>query len=165
MTIEEYKKEMDKARTRLKQYNARCAAIANLPGEIRLLELKSSSIRSATTDGEPIHGGGNRREEILAANIDRRAELQRNLERAQIEVDNADRAMSTLTAEQQHILQVMHVNRQRGAAERLRREMGLDDVRSVYKMEAGIIERFLLALNGTVKPTHKVKVRTVTEGK
>lgn len=159
MTEVEYKDEKAAARRMLRSYNSKCAAIANIPGQIRLLELKATSIRSATSDAAPARGGGNNREEALNANIDRRERLKSQLEAAELSVEIVDRAMASLTPTQQHILQLMHINRHRGNVERLRRELGFEDKRSVYKQEDLCIEAFLVALNNSERPRTNVKVR------
>ena len=145
MTEQEYRNEKFAARRLLRSYQGRNASIDNLADAIRILELEAATIKSATTDSTPVQGGGNGREERLNANIDRRDELKNRLERAKRTVQIVNRALDTLTPDEQHILEVMHIYRQRGATERLRREFNYEDKSAVHKRENRALEHFALA--------------------
>ena len=67
------------AADKLKNYEAHKQALECLPKEIRRLESAYIGIRSATTDGTPISGGGSTREDSMLSNIVHRDELKRRL--------------------------------------------------------------------------------------
>ena len=60
---------------KLKNYEARREALENIPKEIKRLESAYAGIRSATTDGTPVSGGSNTREDSMLSNIVHRDEL------------------------------------------------------------------------------------------
>ena len=146
MTEDEYKDEIRSARQLLNNYQALSASIESLTDTIRILELDAVSIKSAVSEQTPVQGGGNLREERLNANIVRRDELKRRLEKAELSVKIVNRALSTLNADERHILEVRYISRQRGGAERLRREFGYWDKSAVYKRENRALEHFALAV-------------------
>ena len=53
------------AKEKLRRYNAMRLATINIPQELERLEIDARSIRSAKTDGTPVAGGGNKREEAV----------------------------------------------------------------------------------------------------
>ncbi len=65
---------------KLKNYEAHRAALENIPKEIKRLELAFAGIRGAATDGIPVSGGGNRREDAILSNIVRRDKLEQRKE-------------------------------------------------------------------------------------
>lgn len=145
MDNEYYKDACTKARVLLRTHLGRSAAVENLPLTIKLLELKYTGIRSASTDQTPVQGGGNTREEALNANIMQRDKCKAALEEAKLAVEITNRALSTLTEEEQHVLEVMYITRQRGAAQRLREEYCFQNDSSVYKIRDRALDKFVLA--------------------
>lgn len=140
-----------KAIDKLKDYTAKQAAIINIPREISMLKSEAESIRSARTDGTPVIGGGNAREEMLLSNIVHRNELEAMLKRAKIAVKIVDTALDAIAEEEQYILGKMYINRTKGAPEQLREEYGLEDVRSVYKRADKALLHFTLAIYGVTE--------------
>lgn len=136
---------------KLMNYAVNKAALKNLSDEIRKLESEACSIKSATTDGTPVRGGGSGREERLLSNIVRREELKAMLKRAALEVRMVDRGLSVLTPEERHILDVMYVIREKGYIDRLMEEYDLADERSVYKKAYKPLLRFTKAMYGVDK--------------
>ena len=68
---------------KLRNYDVHKQAIESIPMEIKRLEVKYTSIRSATTDSTPVSGGdGSIREDALLSNIVHRDELKRRLKEA-----------------------------------------------------------------------------------
>ncbi len=66
---------------KLRQYEAKKQALTSIPTEIARLESSMRSIRSATTDGTPVQGGGSAREDMMLSNIVHREELGRRWKR------------------------------------------------------------------------------------
>lgn len=137
-----------KAIDKLKDYTAKQAAVINIPQEILMLKSKAESIRSATTDGTPVVGGGSAREEMLLSNIVRQEELTAMLKRAKISVKIVDNALDAISEDERYVLEKMYINRSKGAVERLQDEYGLEDARSVYKRADKALTHFTLALYG-----------------
>ena len=135
---------------KLKEYNARKQAIASIPVEIAQLESAVRGIRSASADGVAISGGGSGREDMLLSNICKREELRRSLSTAKAWVSQVDAAMRVLDQEERLILDRFYVSSQKGAAERLACDLGVD-VKTVYHRKDAALRRFTIALYGAVE--------------
>ena len=140
-----YKTMCVAARALLRDYIGRSASIDNLPEVIRLLELKYISIRSATTDQTPVQGGGNKREDALNANIEKRERCVRALEEAKIATRIVNRALDTLTEKERHLLEVKYITHQRNATQRLMQEYHFADESSVHRLCNRALDHFVLA--------------------
>lgn len=139
------------AKSLLRNHLGRSAAIDNLPDVIRLLELKYVSIRSAITDQTPVQGGGNQREEMLNANIERRERCKRALEEAKLATKIVNRALGTLTDKERHILEVKYISHTRRSTQRLMQEYCFADESSVHRLCNRAIEHFALAAFNATK--------------
>ena len=136
---------------RLNKYQARQTALESLTEQIKTLEQNYTAIRSATTDGTPTHGGHeNKREEMLIGNIATREELQCNYEIAAHEVEITEKALATLTQEQQRILYKFYIMRNRGHVEDLCQELCVEKSR-VYTLKDEALKKFTIACYGVVE--------------
>lgn len=132
---------------KLKQYEAKKQALNSIPMEIDRLELAMKSIRSATADGTPVSGGGSGREDMLLSNIVHREELERSLEQAQKWVDLVDAGLEILSEEERLVLDRFYINPEKGAADRLAGDLGID-VKTVYKRKDAALRKFTISLYG-----------------
>ena len=132
---------------KLRLYEAKKNAIQSIPEEISRLEIAMESIRSATSDGTPVAGGGSRREDMLLSNIVHRGELERSLEEAQKWVALVDAGLEILTKEERLLLDRFYIHPGRGVAERLAEELNLD-VKTVYRRKDAALRRFTISLYG-----------------
>lgn len=137
----------NEAMEKLRRYNAMRQAAQNLPQEIYRLEQDAASIRSARTDGTPVKGGTNGREKWLLDNLVVRQELQENLRQTNRWLTTADRALHSLTAEEQLILHRMFILPEKGCLERLQNELGVEQS-TIYRKRDKALERFTIALYG-----------------
>lgn len=142
-------KELSIAINRLRDYSARKMALETIPEELKALELQYGAIRSATTDSEPVQGGTNRREDMLVGNIIKRDNLKRNFEIAKMETAITEKALAVLNKEEQRILELFYMNRQRGYIERLCSELFVEKTK-LYDMKSEALRKFALATCGTV---------------
>lgn len=133
------------SREALRAHAANLAAVSSLPDEIRRLDLALTSARTSRPDALPSGGGEHDRLERL---IVRRDELALRLEMAELTVRSVERALDALRPDERHILEVMDIYRQRGAAARLAAELYYSDASTVYKLEARALDRFALAMYG-----------------
>lgn len=138
------------AKDKLRNYSARRTALENIPEEIRRLEARATGIRSASADGTPVRGGGNGREDMLLSNIAERDELHLQLKNAQKWVENVDRAMTTLTAEERLVLERLYIYPAMGNVDRLCGELGIEKS-AVYERRDKALRRFTLAYYGAVE--------------
>ena len=132
---------------KLAQYEAKKQSLRNIPDEIARLESAMRGIRSATSDGSPVKGGGSGREDMYLSNIVLREELERSLEQAQKWVNLVDAGLSLLSVEDRKILDRFYMNPVRGAADRLAEELYMD-VKTVYRRKDGALRRFTISLYG-----------------
>lgn len=135
---------------KLRCYAARKNALVSIPQEIRELEDAFAGIRSATTDGTPVHGGGSSREDMLLSNIAHRDELERSLRQAKGTVAIVERGLSVLDAEERLVLDRFYIHPARGNADRLCEELGIEKA-SVYRRKESALRRFTIALYGAVE--------------
>lgn len=135
-------------RDKLSDYPRQLNAVETLPDEIRRLESEYTSLHGAVYDDTPVQGGGTPYEDKLLRNIILRGDTERQLQRARLAVEFVESALNTLTHEERHIVDVMYISRQRGATERLRQELGLEDERSVYKRVDKILKKLTIAMYG-----------------
>lgn len=143
----DWKKE---AIDKLRQYTAKKQSLKSIPEEIKRLESEMANIRSAIGDGTPMQGGGSRREDMLLNNIVRREELERTLDQAKIWVDLVDAGMEILNDTERLVLDRFFVHPERGAADRLAGDLGID-VKTVYHRRDAAIRRFTISLYGAVE--------------
>lgn len=137
----------NEAMERLREYEAKKRAVRCIPEELAALEAASVKLRGAVVDGTPVRGGGSGREDALLNNIVKRQELQENLERTHKWLALTDTALGTLTPEDRQVVERFYIYPERGAAERLVAELGLE-VRTVYRRRDEALRQFTIALYG-----------------
>lgn len=132
---------------KLKNYEAHREALENIPKEIRRLESAYAGIRSATTDGTPVSGGGNTREDSMLSNIVHRDELKRRLKEARLWVAQVDKALSVLDDEERLVLDRFYIHRAKGNVGELCERLNLEKT-AVYDRRDKALRRFTIALYG-----------------
>lgn len=138
-----------KAINELQTLNARRAALKNIPGQIADLESRMAGIRSAALDGTPVKGGGSGGEEAHLNNIVARDDLNASMENTKKSVARIDEALSALTPEENKLLERFYIFPERGAADRLAGEFGID-VKTVYKRNNAALLKFTKAMYGDI---------------
>lgn len=137
--------DRQRAREVLRAHRYNLAAVAALPDEIRRVDLALTSASVSNPEKLP---GGNGENDRLERLIVRRDELALRLEMARLAARAVQRALDALTPDERHILDVMDIDRQRGAPARLAEALHYSDVSTVYKLEARALDRFALAMFG-----------------
>lgn len=140
-----------KAIDKLRGYTAQKASLNTLPEEIARLESEAYSIKSATSDGTPVKGGGSGREDRLLSNIVQREEHKMMLERAQKSVSGIERGLSVLDKDERRILERMYIFPEVGAVQRLMDEYGLVETSSLYKRANKALHHFTVAMYGATE--------------
>lgn len=135
------------AMEKLQKYDAMRQATANIPEELKRLELAETSIRSATTDAAPVKGGGNKREDAVLGILVQKEELRLALEQAKIWLASTNRALGTLTPEERLVLHRFYIFPEKGSVDRLCGELGVEQS-SVYRKRDRALHKFTLALYG-----------------
>lgn len=135
------------ATDKLRRYDAMRVATLNIPAEIKRLEHEYTAIRSAKADGTPIHGGTSVREDAIINNIVERQELEAAIKNAKAWVEIVDRAMKSLRKEERLILHRMYIYPEKGAVERLSKDLGVE-YSSIYRRRDKALKTFTIALYG-----------------
>lgn len=138
------------AADKLKCYEAKLTSFERSRAELLRLEDEMTRIRSATTDGTPVSGGTNTREDAMVNNIVRREELQLAVKEAKAWVKIVDSGLAVLDEEERHILDRFYIHRAKGNVERLCEELHLEKTR-VYELKDKALRHFTLALYGVVE--------------
>lgn len=137
----------NEAMDKLRQYEARKNSLKSIPAEIHQLKDALTGIRSATSDGTPIQGGGSGREDALLSNIVKQEELERSLRMARTDVELVYAGLECLNDEERLILDRFYIHPQKGAAERLSCDLNLD-VKTVYRRKDAALRHFTISLYG-----------------
>ena len=132
---------------KLKNYEAHREALENIPKEIKRLESAYAGIRSATTDGTPVSGGGNTREDSMLSNIVHRDELKRRLKEARLWVAQVDKALAVLDDEERLVLDRFYIHRAKGNVGELCERLNVEQA-TVYRKRDSALRRFTIALYG-----------------
>lgn len=133
---------------KLKNYEAHKLALESLPKEIRRLESSFAGIRSATTDGTPVSGGGgSTREDVMLSNIVHRDELKRRLKEARLWVSMVDKALAVLDDEERLVLDRFYIHQVKGVIEDLCGRLNVEKA-TVYRRRDNALRRFTIALYG-----------------
>lgn len=135
---------------KLKHYEAHKKALDSLPEEIKRLEIGYQGIRSATTDGTPVSGGGNTREDSMLSNLVHRDELWRRLKDAKLWVSQVDRALGVLSEEEYQVLEYFYIHQAKGAVRSLCDRLNVEQS-TVYRKRDAALRHFTLALYGVTE--------------
>lgn len=138
------------AESKLRDYGVREQSLESVTERITQLNLEMSCVRSATTDGTAVHGGGNGRENALINNIAERDELQRAKQLTTEWLEWVNGALTVLSDAERDLLDKFYVNRQKGHVERLCEEMNLEKAQ-VYRRKDAALRKFTLLLYGVTE--------------
>lgn len=137
------------AMNELREHNARRQALKNIPSKIAELEAAMTAIRSGTSDGTPVSGGGSGRENALLNNIVSRQLLQKSLQETAEAVKRVDGALAALTADDRRILECIFINPRKGAVSQLSSELNIEE-KTVYNRRNDALYRFAKAMFGEI---------------
>ena len=138
------------AADKLRNYEAHKQALENLPKEIKRLESSYTGIRSATTDGTAVSGGGSTREDAMLSNIVHRDELKRRLKEARLWVSMVDKALAVLDDEECLVLDYFYIHRAKGNVGELCERLNVEQA-TVYRKRDSALRRFTIALYGVTE--------------
>ena len=131
----------------LQAYNARRQALENIPARIAELEEALTAIRSSTSDGSPVKGGGSGREDALLNNIVARDNLKASLERTKEAVERTERGLRALNDDDRRILECFFISPRKGAATQLASELRIEE-KTVYNRRNNALHLFQIAMSG-----------------
>lgn len=124
---------------KLRDIPARRASIVNIPEQIKMLEEMFIAIKAAKTDGDPVSGGGNHREDALIDNIVKRQWLQIRLKSDRAELEFMERNLAALPPNERLVLERFYINGEKHAAERLSQELGYEQAQ-IYRIKDAAIK-------------------------
>lgn len=132
---------------KLRNYEVHKQALESLPREIERLKSAFTRIRSATTDGTAVSGGGSTREDSMLSNIVHRDELKRRLKEARLWVDQVDKALAVLDDEERLVLGKFYIHPAKGNINELCERLNVEKA-TVYRKRDNALRRFTIALYG-----------------
>lgn len=138
------------AESKLRDYSAKEQSLESVTERITQLNLEMSCVRSATTDGTAVHGGGNGREDALLNNIAERDELERAKLSTAEWLEWVNGALTALSDTDKNLLDKFYINRRKGHVERLCEEMHLEKAQ-VYRRKEAALRKFTLLLYGATE--------------
>ena len=137
----------NEAMEKLRRYEAMKKAVVNIPVELHRLQVEACATRGMSTDQVCLKGGVSRREERLMNNLVCQQELKWNLDQSRSWIKATEQALKSLTTEERLILQRLYIYPEKGAVERLCRELGVEQS-TVYRHRDQALYKFTTALYG-----------------
>lgn len=135
---------------KLKNYEAHREALENIPMEIKRLELSYVGIRSAFTDGTPVSGDRDQRENVMLSNIVQRNELKRRLKEARLWISMVDKALAVLDDEERLVLDRFYIHRKKGSVGELCERLNVEQA-TVYRKRDSALRQFTVAMYGVTE--------------
>jgi len=135
----------------LKQYSWRKESLSNIPERIKQINTEMARIKSATTDGTPVKGGGNHREDRLIELIMTKGELEENLVIAKRRIRLIEKGLNGISEQERKILELFYINRQRDCATRLSEDLGYEK-RHIYNLKDAALRKYVLSMYGAIEP-------------
>lgn len=129
----------------LEMYEARKQSLINIPDQIKELEERLVSIRSAGADSVSVKGGVSGKDDAYLNNIVARDILSANLEEARRSVIRVGGALSILTAEEREILERFYMNPEKGVSFNMADELSIDR-KTVYYRKENALKKFTIAM-------------------
>ena len=126
------------------------SAIKRTRAEICRLESDFVSLRSAKTDGTPVQGGGNTREDAMCANIAERQELENLLQHTERKVAEVKATLALLQPEEREILEAMVIFYRRGNVEKICEKLYIDRS-TAYRRRDKALRHFGMAFYGAIE--------------
>ena len=120
------KMRSDTQRVLREDYNERKLQLETLPERIATEKARQTSIRSASSGSMMVKGGGNVRQERDTAAIVEIDRLKAEYNLARREVALIEKILATLNETERRCVELMGINRQQGAADRLAEELNYD---------------------------------------
>lgn len=132
----------------LSELQAKYAALRNIPQQIVELETSRVSIKSSLADSSGARGGSSR-EDALLNNLVMQQELEEALKSTKKDIERVDRALHSLTEDNQKILDYFFVSPRKGAVSMLAEELGIEE-KTVYNRRNTALRMFTMAMYGNL---------------
>lgn len=132
---------------RLCNYEIMCVAVKNLQEQIQWLKLHQEGLHAVRTDRVVVQCQSDRAEERLLEDIEQRRKLEIALENTRRWLQITDRALQTLSKEEQLILRKLYICKTAGAISVLCQRLQLEKS-SIYRKRDRALDKLVLALYG-----------------
>lgn len=132
---------------RLCNYEIMCVAVKNLQEQIQWLKLHQEGLHAVRTDRVVVQCQSDRAEERLLEDIEQRRKLEIALENTRRWLQITDRALQTLSKEEQLILRKLYICKTAGAISALCQRLQLEKS-SIYRKRDRALDKLVLALYG-----------------
>ena len=132
---------------KLKDYGAKQIGVQNLGEEIQELRARRRGIRSSSSDSIAVQGGGSGREDAMLNSMALQGELEVNFLFTKKWITRVERGLSVLDADERMLLDKFYIHPERGVAERLAMDLGID-VKTVYYRKDRALRKFTIAMCG-----------------
>lgn len=120
------KMRQDTQRLLREDYNERREQLRTLPERIATEKARQTAIRSSSAETTGGHGGGNSRQEADTAAIVEIDRLSAELDVARHEISLIDSILEQLTPTERRCVELMDLNRQQGAIDKLCEELAYE---------------------------------------
>lgn len=134
----------------LRDYPLKLEAIEQIPEKIKRLEETYTGLRSARSDGTPVSGGTNRREDMLIDNIVERDKLNFNYNIVKRQISVLENGLNALTDEERLILDRFYIHGAKGNIDRLKDELGYEKSQ-LYRMKDDTLRKLTIKMYGVVE--------------
>lgn len=134
----------------LRNLEAKRASIKDLREQIRGFSQNMTAIRSATSDGTPVSGGGNGREDMLLNAIMERDALEATLAITTMQVDMVDRALADLSQTDRDILDLCYIHEKQGNLNLLCERL-MCEIATVYRRRNTALKRYTIRRRGLME--------------
>ena len=131
----------------LREYPQLLAALETIPEQLIALRDEAEGIRSSASDGVPVSGGTNRREERLIENVFRRQRLERGLRIAKRRTSAMKKALDTLDERERRVIDGFYLQRRGDHVEALCSALGYEKS-AVYDLKDRALVKLARALTG-----------------
>lgn len=139
-----WKKE---AENDLRNHQRRIDSLENSQEKIRALKDQMTSVKAGMSDSTPVIGGGNKAQENMINCIAECERLEYTIKAVERLVALVEKGLSTLTKEEQRVLDLFYIHRVKGHVEQLMEEMHLEQAQ-VYRVKDAALYKFTTSIYG-----------------
>lgn len=132
----------------LGEYTTMKNQLITLPERIAAENARLTAIRSSSAESVPVSGtGANSRQERDTAIIAERDRLESRLEEIKLEISSIEKALACLDAMERRTIELMDIQRQPQAIDRLCVEFGYEKTK-VYRIHDSALDKFSMLYSG-----------------
>ena len=136
---------------KLREYNSKKKALANLEEKIKMKETEITAIRTSQLSQAPSHGTNeNTAQDRLISSIAEKDELKLNLAIVRRQIAAIERGLAALDEEQRTVLDMFFIDRQCGYIGQLCDMLNVE-VATVYRKKDEALRKFTVIMYGIIE--------------